>query len=333
MKKVRWGILSTARIGMDKVIPAMLEGVHTEIRAIASSDIVKAARCAEKLSIPNYYGSYAELLSDPEIDAVYIPLPNHLHVEWTMKSLEAGKHVLCEKPIALNAHIGEELVRAQRQYPHLRIMEAFMYKFHPQWKSIRALIDEGAIGEVKYVESRFTYYNTNPDDIRNQREIGGGGLLDIGCYCISLARFIFNDEPRRVFGSIERDAETKIDSLTSGILEFAQGRSTFTCSTQLAPSQHATIFGAKGRIEIDIPFTPFPDNVATVTCHNASGARKIEFERFNQYTMQGDEFSLSILNNTPAPVPISDAVANMRVIDAVFESAEEQRWITLPKNA
>jgi predicted dehydrogenase len=254
MNKVRWGVISTAKIGIEKVLPAMQQGELCEITAIASNNLEKAQAAATKLGIPTAYGSYEELLSAPEVDAVYIPLPNHLHVPWSIKALEAGKHVLCEKPIAMTAAEAQKLLDAAEKYPALKIMEAFMYRHHPQWQHAGQLVKDGKIGELHTIQSFFSYHNVDPDNIRNKAETGGGGLMDIGCYCISLSRFIFGAEPRRVCGIMEYDPQFKTDCLTSGILDFDRGTSTFSCSTQLAPFQRVNIFGTDGRIEIDIPF-------------------------------------------------------------------------------
>jgi predicted dehydrogenase len=331
MTKVSWGVISTARIGLEKVIPAMQKGEYSEISAIASRDYSKAKNSADKLGIPRAYGSYEELLNDQEIQAVYIPLPNHLHVEWTLKSLKAGKHVLCEKPVTMNYEDALHLQQEIKKFPGLKVMEAFMYRFHPQWKKVKNLIESGAIGTLKNIHSMFSYFNNNPKDIRNQPEIGGGGLLDIGCYCINLSRFIFNREPESAIGSIEYDPKLKIDRLVSGVLNFKlnkgteeKGTATFTCSTQLIYNQHADIFGTEGKIEIEIPFTPMPGMNPKIIHQRGSEITETKFDSCNQYTIQGDQFSLALLNNTDVPASFDDAVANMKVIQSVFESASKK---------
>jgi predicted dehydrogenase len=329
MKKVRWGILSTAKIGREKVIPAMQQSPYADVAAIASRDIDQAKKVAAELHIAKVYGSYEALLNDPEIDAVYIPLPNDLHVPWAIKAMAAGKHVLCEKPIALSAMQAAELLEVSEQHPNIKVMEAFMYRFHPQWAHVKQLIERGAIGELKSIQSHFSYYNVDPNNIRNKKNAGGGGLMDIGCYCISISRFIFGKEPLSVFGAVQFDANTHTDNYTSGILDFGNGTSTFTCSTQLVPTQYANILGTTARIEMEIPFTPLPDKPARIWLHSKTGTEEISFEAVNQYTLQASLFSLSILNNTPVPTPLQDAVNNMKVIDAVFKSGEEGKWVTL----
>ena len=328
MKKIKWGILSTAKIGIEKVIPAMQQGKLSEIVAIASRTHESAREAAKNLKIPKAYGSYQDLLDDTSIEAVYIPLPNHMHVPWTIKALAANKHVLCEKPIALTATEAKELLKETEKFPHLKVMEAFMYRHHPQWIRALELINGGGIGMVKTVHSFFSYYNDDPENIRNMVDIGGGGLMDIGCYCISLARLIFDEEPQRVFGKIEYDPGFETDRICSGILDFVQGTSTFTCSTQLVPYQRVNVFGTKGRIEIEIPFNAPPDKPCKILFQNNEKIEEIEIKICDQYTIQGDLFSLAVLNNEKVPTPIEDAVENMKVLEAVIQSAEKEEWCT-----
>lgn len=329
--KISFGVISTARIGTDKVIPAMQLGKYTKITAIASRDIAKAEKAAKKLSISKAYGSYEELIKDEEIDAVYIPLPNHLHKEWIIKSLTAGIHVLCEKPITMNYEEAKSLEKEIKKFPDLKVMEAFMYRFHPQWLKVKELIKNNEIGEVKSIHSVFSYFNDNPDDIRNKSETGGGGLLDIGCYCISVSRFIFNDEPSAVSGSIKYDEKLGTDILASALLEFKNGYAAFTCSTQMTDQKVVNIMGTKGKIEFENPFTPEPDKPFKIFLTKNGKKSEINFDACNQYTLQGDQFAFSILNNLPQPTPFEDAINNMKVIDAVFRSGTEVRKITLEK--
>ena len=328
MKKLNWGILSTAKIGIEKVIPAMQQGKLSEIVAIASRTHESAREAAKNLKIPQAFRSYNDLLDDTSIDAVYIPLRNHMHVPWTIKALAANKHVLCENPIALTATEAKELLKETEKFPHLKVMEAFMYRHHPQWIRALELINGGGIGMVKTVHSFFSYYNDDPENIRNMVDIGGGGLMDIGCYCISLARLIFDEEPQRVFGKIEYDPGFETDRICSGILDFVQGTSTFTCSTQLVPYQRVNVFGTKGRIEIEIPFNAPPDKPCKMLFQNNEIIEEIEIKICDQYTIQGDLFSLSVLKNEKVPTPIEDAVENMKVLEAVIQSAEKEEWCT-----
>jgi predicted dehydrogenase len=327
MSKVRWGVLSTANIGLQKVLPAMQRGEYCAVTAIASRSLEKAQAAAARLGIPKAYGSYEELLADPDVDAIYNPMPNHLHVPWSIKALQAGKHVLCEKPIALSAAEAQELADAARQFHTLKLMEAFMYRHHPQWRRAKQIVDDGGIGELRTIHSFFSYYNDDPANIRNQADIGGGGLMDIGCYNISLSRFIFGAEPRRICGIIEFDPRLNTDRLASGILDFGRGTATFTCSTQLTPYQRVNIYGTSGRVEIEIPFNAPPDRPTKLWHQHNGTIDEIMFDVCDQYTLQGDLFSQAILNDTPVPTPIEDAVANMRVIDAVFQSAKSGAWV------
>src|SRR5579859_6233258 len=327
MSKVRWGVLSTAHIGTATVIPAMQQGAYCEIAAIASRDLEKAEAEAQRLCIPIVYRSYEELLADSQIDAIYNPLPNHLHVPWSIKALEAGKHVLCEKPIAGTVAEAQKLLDAAKQHPNLKIMEAFMYRFHPQWQLARRMVQEGKIGTLRTVQSFFSYYNDDPRNIRNIADVGGGGMLDIGCYNVSVARFIFGAEPQRVSGIVEYDPQLKTDRIASGILDFGQGTSTFTCSTQLTPYQRVNIFGAEGRIEIEIPFNAPRDRPCKIWYQHGDEIEEILLDTSNQYTLQGDAFAQAVLNNTNVPTPIEDAVANMQVIDAVIRSSKSGGWI------
>ncbi len=335
-RKLKWGILSTAKIGTESVIPALQKSRNGEVVAIASRDQAKADEAAAKLGIPTAYGSYEELLGDPEIEAIYNPLPNHMHVPWSIRTLEAGKHVLCEKPIGINADETAQLLEEARNHPGLKAMEAFMYRFHPQWKTIRDLIGGGAIGDLTTVYSTFTYYNTNPEDYRNVPEYGGGGLLDIGCYSISTSRWIFGTEPKRVFGLVEYDPTFKIDRLASAILDFGVGTATFTCATQVPRYQRQDVYGTSGRIMIEDPFNPPLDAPARAWLYAAdekrdlaSTGRELLSPAANHYTLMCEAFTDAVLNGTQVPTPLEDAWANMRVIDAVFESGRTGRWVEL----
>ena len=329
MSKVRWGVLSTAQFGLNQSVPAMQLGQHSTVTAIASRDLAKAQAAAKQLGIPKTYGSYEALLADPDVDAIYNPLPNHLHVPWSIKALEAGKHVLCEKPIALSAAEAQTLADAAAAHPGLKVMEAFMYRLHPQWQRAKQIVAAGGLGELRTIQSHFSYFNADPTNIRNQADVGGGGLMDIGCYNISLSRFIFGAEPGRVLGVVERDPQLKTDRLASGLLDFGSGTATWTCSTQLAGYQRAHIYGTTGRLEIEIPFNA-PNNRPTKLWHTHDNQTdEITFPVCNQYTIQGDLFSQAVLNNTAVPTPIADAVGNMRVIDGIFASGQNGEWVTL----
>jgi predicted dehydrogenase len=329
-RKVKWGVLGAASIAVRKVIPGMQKGAWSEVAAIASRDLNKARAAAAALKIEKAYGSYEELLSDPEIEAVYNPLPNHLHVPWSIKAAEAGKHVLCEKPIALNAAEARTLL-AVRDRTGVKIGEAFMVKTHPQWLRTRELIREGRIGELCAIVGVFSYFNRNAENVRHKPEWGGGGLLDIGCYPITTSRFMFGAEPLRLSGVVERDPDFGTDRLASAILEFSGGQSIFTCGTQIVPYQRMQFLGTKGRIEIEIPFNAPIDQPTRIFIDDGSdvggaGIRAETIAACDQYTIQGDVFSRAIRENTEVPVPLEDAIANMSAIDAIFRSAESGRW-------
>ena len=330
INKVKWGVLSTAAIGIRKVIPGMQQSEWCEIAAIASRDGKKAEEAARKLRIPKAYWSYEELLTDPEIEAIYNPLPNHLHVPWSIKAAEAGKHVLCEKPVSLTVAEAKTLLDA-RERTAVKVGEAFMVKTHPQWLRVRDLIHNGRIGQLRAVSGFFSYFNRDPANVRNILEYGGGAILDIGCYPITTSRFIFGEEPSRVVGLLERDPDFKTDRLASAILEFPSGQAIFACSTQLVPYQRMQFFGTTGRMEIEIPFNAPDDRPCRIFIDDGrdvfgGGVSTENIPRCNQYTVQGDVFSRAIRGEGEVPVSMEDAVRSMAVIEAIFRSAETGRW-------
>jgi len=330
LKKVRWGVLGAANIALKKVIPAMQNGERTKIVAVASRDRDRARRAADALQIPKAYGSYEELLADPGIEAIYNPLPNHLHVPWSIKAAEAGKHVLCEKPLSLSVAEGRRLIEV-RDRTGVKIGEAFMVRTHPQWLRTREIVRSGEIGELKAILSVFSYFNRDPSNVRNIQEIGGGGVMDIGCYPITMSRFLFEREPVRASGLIELDPDFKTDRLSSAMLDFAPGHAVFTCSTQLVSFQRMQIFGTKGRIEIEIPYNIPPDRPSRIFVDDGSqlagrSARVEEFPAADQYTIQGDVFSRAIQDNGAVPVPLENALANMAAIEAVLRSGKTGQW-------
>ena len=284
--KVKWGVIGVANIALKKVIPAMQRGEWSEVVAIASRDLERAKNAADQLGIPKAYGSYEQLLADPDIEAIYNPLPNHLHVPWSIKSAEAGKHVLCEKPISLTVAEARILLEA-RDRTGVKIGEAFMVRTHPQWLKVLELVAAGRIGKVRSVIGYFSYYNRDLQNIRNIVEYGGGGLMDIGCYLIYVSRLVFGEEPRRVCGLVENDPETETDVITSAMLEFPSGPSVFTCSTQVVPYQRVQILGTERRIEIEIPFNAPPDKPCRIFVDDGAdpsgeGAEILEFETCDQ---------------------------------------------------
>ncbi len=314
-QQIRWGVLGAAKIAITKVIPAMQRGAWTEILGIASRDFDKAQRVASELRIPKAYGSYQELLADPEIEAVYNPLPNHLHVPWSIRAAEAGKHVLCEKPIALSVAECRTLIDA-RNLTGVKIGEAFMVRTHPQWIRAREIVRSGEIGELRAIQAVFSYFNRDPANVRNVREWGGGALMDIGCYPIQIARFLFEQEPVHVVGRFDRDPEFGVDRLTSAILDFPSGHCVFTCSTQMVPYQKVQILGTKARIELEIPFNAPPDRPSRLFVDTGvnlfgGGMRTEEFPVCDQYTIQGDLFSQAVRQGGDVPTPLEDSILDM----------------------
>jgi predicted dehydrogenase len=328
MKKVRWGVISTANIGLVKVIPAMQRGQFSEVTAISSRDQGKAEAAARSLGIPKAFGSYEALVNDPDIDAIYNPTPNHLHVPWSIRAIHAGKHVLVEKPVALDAAEALTLQREAARHPRVKVMEAFMYRFHPQWIRAKALVDDGQIGELRTIQTFFSYFGDDPTNVRNQKDIGGGGgLMDIGCYPISLSRWIWGSEPSRVVGTVELHPGFGVDVLASGLMDFGRGTATFSVGTLITPFQRVTIFGTDGYVEIEIPFNALPNGPHRLWHKRGSSLTTYDVGNYDQYTAQGDLLSRAILDDTPVPTPLEDAVRNMRVIDALFRSAAEKKWV------
>jgi predicted dehydrogenase len=332
-RKLRWGVLGVARIATKKVIPGMQRGRWTTVDALASRDESKARAAAAELGIPKAYGSYEALVADPNIDAVYIPLPNHLHVEWTVRAAEAGKHVLCEKPIGLVAADAERLL-AVRDRTGVLIQEAFMVRTHPQWLGALEIARSGRIGEARSIVGYFSFFMDDPANIRHVKAWGGGGVLDIGCYLVNTARMIFGAEPQRVCALIEEQPNNGVDYMASIMMDFAGRHAVGTCSTQLAHAQRITIAGTVGLVEIEIPFNAPPDRPCRIFVEDSPPGevpdrKVIEFETCDQYTIQGDLFSRAAMGDGPAPYPLEDSVKNMRAIDALFRSGTTGSWITI----
>jgi predicted dehydrogenase len=324
---LRWGILSTANIGTEKVIPGIQGAARCEVVAIGSRDGRLARSVADRLGIERAHGSYEALLADPDLDAVYIPLPNHLHAEWTMAAARAGKHILCEKPLAMTAADAERMAEVCAA-EGVQLMEAFMYRLHPSWVAVRELVASGRIGRLTAVQSWFSYFNDDQTNIRNIREVGGGALYDIGCYNVNLSRMLFGEEPVHVSATIARDPVSGVDTTTSAILEFESGVATFTCSTRAEPDQRVHVYGTEGRISIGIPFNIPPDRPTNiyVTAGGdppvAPATETLTFPPADPYTVEADRVTAAILDGTPVPVDPADAVANLRVIERIFEVAE-----------
>jgi len=330
-KKVKWGILSAASIARRRAVPGMLQCEMAEAAAVASRSLEKAQEFARELSIPKAYGSYEELLNDPEIEAIYNPLPNHLHVEWSIRAASRGKHVLCEKPIARSVGEARRLIEARDKY-HVKIGEAFMVCTHPQWLRAQELIRGGRIGKLRSAVCLFSYFNVNPENVRNSAELAGGALMDIGCYPVRMSRFIFGEEPARVMACIELDPSFKTDRLTSAILEFPTGQCIFTVSTQLNYYQRMQFLGTEGRLDVEIPFNAPTDKPCRIFLDDGKdlygGASQVteSLPICNQFTIQADLFSKAILENLEVPNPMEDAVCNTAVIEALFRSTQSSMW-------
>ena len=330
-KRWRWGVLSTANIGRTRFIPALQSMPNVEVVAVASRNLQAAEVFAQECGIPRAYGSYQELLEQPDIDIVYNPTPNHLHVPLSIQALEHGKHVLCEKPIALTTGELEQLVQAQQQYPLARVMEGFMYRFHPQWRYICALIRDQIIGEVTHVHSIFTYFNDDPQNVRNQDDLGGGGLLDIGCYCVDVAKMIFNGNPKSAQSHIDYDSNFGTDRLTTGLLEFERGTATLVCSTQTFPFQQVCIHGTQGRIEVDIPFNSASDEeLRSIRIITQNGVEEKTFDQANAYALMAQEMQHAIEKQKPLPITLEDSMETMAIIDRLFCPNNDDSWGEAP---
>ena len=328
--RLRWGILGAATIAVKKVVPAMRGDPLSQVIAIASRNSEKARAAAAELAIPRAYGSYEELIADQDVEAVYIPLPNHLHVPWSIRAAEAGKHVLCEKPIALNAEEARALIAARDEH-RVCIAEAFMVRMHPQWQEVERLIASGRIGPLRLITGHFSYYRRNASDIRSHPEWGGGALMDIGCYPIFIARWMFGTEPDAVAAMVDRDPDFGVDRLTSGLLRFPNGQAVFTCAGQLVPYQRMHLFGERGRIEVEIPFNAPPDVPCRIFIDDGSvlggrSATAIDLPVADQYRLQSEQFARAVRGDGTVPVSLETAAGNMAVIDALFRAAESRRW-------
>ena len=325
MNSVRWGILSVSNHYKLRVHPQVVHSEIAHMLGIASRDAEKAKRAASEFGLERSYGSYEALLADPDIDAVYLPLPNHLHTEWIKKAADAGKHVLCEKPIALSAAQAADAIHYAESKGVL-VMEAFMYRFHPQWVHAREVVRSGEIGKVQFIHTQFAYNNKDPRNIRNILEVGGGALYDIGCYACSSSRFIMGREPERVLSLVQRDEAFGTDSLSSAMLDFGDARALFTVSTQSFPAQRVDIIGTSGSITIFIPYNMYGDVPAEMLISTSIGPRTVKLGPSGQYRLMFEAVSKSILEGKPVPTPPQDAIANMRTIDALFRSEKSGGW-------
>lgn len=330
--KLKWGVLGASKLAREKVIPAMAGHQAFEVNAIASRDMEKAREAAEKLAVPRYFGSYEALIQDPEIDVVYIPLPNDLHVEYTLKCIKAGKHVLCEKPLSLKAEDIDRLIRARDKH-QVKVGEAFMVQSHPQWIKARQIVQGGDLGKVSLIHGFFSYYNVKPENIRNKPEHGGGAIWDIGCYPVFTSRMVLGEEPIRLVASMEYDPNFGTDKLASVIMEFPSARAVFSVSTQLVPYQRMQFFGEQKELEIRIPFNAPPDRPCEIRIATGDIFREnfdtLSFETCNQYTLQAEDFTKAVVEDGEVPVTLENAKANAKVLEAIFRSAKERKWIDL----
>lgn len=331
-RKINWGILSTANIGVNKVIPAMQHSENLKVLGLASRNKETAKVVTDKLNIPRSYESYDDLLNDPDIEAIYNPLPNHLHFEWTRRAIEKGKHVLCEKPLTLTSSEINELLELREKY-QVKVGEAFMVRTHPQWIEAKRRLKSGELGKAISIQTFFSYYKTDPDNIRNIPAFGGGAMWDIGCYPVHISRFLFDEEPTRVLSLIDWDPNLKIDRLASVIMDFSTCQSTFTVGTQAVPEQHVTMFGDRSKLEIPIPFNAPNDRKCTIYLDDGDlfqqNRQEISFDICDQYKIQGEQFSGAIINNTEVPVPLEDSLKNTRTIEAIFKSGEMGSWVNV----
>ncbi|WP_319415626.1 Gfo/Idh/MocA family oxidoreductase [Marispirochaeta aestuarii] len=328
MSELTWGVLSVSGHYRQRIQLPLRDSSLVKVAAIASRSRERAEAAAAEFGIPKAFASYEDLLADPEIRAVYIPLPNSMHAEWVRKAADAGKHILCEKPFTMNADETAAAVEYARSRG-VKVMEAFMYRLHPQWKRVRDLVKVGEIGDVHGVNVFFSYNNQDPSNIRNRKEVGGGALYDIGCYAVSSSRFILDREPERVVSRIVRDPDFGTDILTSAIMDFGGPRATFTVGTQSAPFQRVDVLGSKGSLTVHLPFNMYPDVPAKITVTTSIGSRDILFPVRDQYAELFEQFSLAVLEDRPVPTPPQDAVENQKVLDAIFRSAETGQWETV----
>ena len=325
MKPVVWGVLSVSAHYRERVHTYVVKSPLVDMRAVASRVRDRADAFAREFGIPRSYGSYEQLLADREVEAVYIPLPNHLHAEWVKKCADAGKHVLCEKPFAMNAREAEEAI-SYAEKKGVRVMEAFMYRFHPQWQRAREIVKAGELGRVHSIHTIFAYMLTDPTNIRNILSAGGGAIMDIGCYAVSTSRFLLGREPERVVSLVNRDAIFKTDILSSGVLDFGAAQSVFTVGTQTYSWQKVDVIGSGGEMRVHVPFNAYPDTPLQVSVSTAVGEREVRTENADQYQRMFEGFSRAVRGEIPVPTPPQDAINNMKVLDALFRSEKSGTW-------
>lgn len=328
MKKLNIGILGISNHFIKRIILPLSNSRNCIPYAIASREPAKARETASEFHISVAHKNYQSLLDDANIDAVYIPLPNHLHAEWVVKALHAGKPVLCEKPLAMDLQQTEMLTEVSEK-TGVPLMEAFMYRFHPSWIHTRNMIRTNQLGKINYIHTAFSYNNPSPVNIRNIAAYGGGALMDIGCYAISAPRFLLGQEPVRVVSHTTLHPEFGTDMHTSGLLDFGETRASFHVSTLSEPFQKVDIIGTAGSVTIPVPFNTYVDTPSSIVVNSGMGMREIVFPVCDPYQLMFEAFADALLSGTPVPLPLSDAVNNMRVIDAVRESIQTNAFISL----
>ena len=323
----RWGVLSTAKIGRDQVLPAIAESSNGVLSAVASRDLARARELADRFGARHAFGSYEDLLASPEVDGVYIPLPTSQHVEWAVKAAYAGKHVLVEKPLALNADDIAQVIEAQDRN-RVVVSEAFMVFYHPQWAKVRELIAEGAIGRLRHVQAAFSYYNKDPDNMRNRVELGGGALPDIGVYPTVVTRLATGREPQRVQARVARDATFGTDVYSSTKADFGSFELTFYLSTQMALRQQVVFHGDEGYIEVKAPFNAgiYGDHVVELWNQTHSQSTTFRFANTKQYVLQAEAFVRAAQGEDVAVFELEDSVKNQKMIDAIFRASEHDGW-------
>ena len=335
MKKkiINWGILSSAKIGWEHVIPAILKSKNSKLVAIASRNTLRAKKLAQKFKIEKSYGSYQELYKDQEIDVIYNPLPNHLHIKSSIEACKNKKNILLEKPISLKATDIDPLMKYASENKVV-IKEAFMVRHHPQWQWVKKYIKSGKLGSISSISTVFSYNNKNPQNIRNIKKFGGGAIYDIGCYPTVISRFLLDKEPKRVVGLAKNDKKFKTDVLSSVVLDFGEIYSSFIVATQSTFSQQVTILGTKKTLIVENPFNAIATKPTTVVIYNGKSIYRKEntikvFPAADQYEHQVTKFSNELLNKTKADYDLIDAKKNMKVLDAIFVSIKKNKWIKI----
>ncbi len=323
--KVRLGILSTADIGRGRVIPALRHCRNLEVTTVASRSLEKAQAFAREMGIPNAYGSYDQLLADANIDAIYNPLPNSMHAEWSIKCAEAGKPCLCEKPLASDAAEAQTMVDAFASR-NVLFAEAFMYRFHPQTQRVKQMVESGAVGELREMNASFSFVIGNEGDIRLSKPLAGGSLMDIGCYCVNVIRLMTGEEPDDAKAIARVGQRSQVDEYLSGVLSFPSGTlGHFDCSFRLQLTHSYELRGTRGRILVEQGFVVPPDRETFIHYWHSDEYEEIKIPPANSYTLMAEDFADALLNQRPPNFPPQDAVRNMEALDRLYASAGMSR--------